>query len=77
MGGGGLVGLRSGLLTQAVPAPPSLPTLQMIPSCASVTYKLPAASKVSPSRPGSLPVTVMKTDEAPVMGSTLRTFAPL
>ena len=68
MAGGGLVGLRSGLVTQAVAAPPSLPTFQMIPWCASVTYTLPAASNVNPSRPGFSPVTVMNTEEAPVFG---------
>src|ERR1700730_5960914 len=65
MAGGGLVGLRSGLSTQAVASPPSLPTFQMIPWCASVTYTLPTASNVNPSRPGCLPVTVMNTDEGP------------
>ena len=74
MAGGGLVGLRSGLVTQAVAAPPSLPTLQIMPWCASVTYTLPSASNVNPSRPGCSPVTVMNTEVAPVLGSTVKTF---
>src|SRR5216117_1768525 len=66
--------VRSGLDAHIVPAPPPGPVFQMIPWKESETYTFPALSNVSAFKPAD-PVTVMKTEEVAVNGSTRRTLA--